>query len=608
MRIACAGGLLLLLASLAHAGGLLAASIGVHEPRALLGVAALATALYAGVIRWILVATGTPLRAVAPWIAATALPALALGAALGPLGALDLSRFAVLLDPVYVGDGFSRLAVRLASLWLFAGAGWALLWLGAAAAFVRAWSRGARAPSIGAILLVGFAVLAPLNAWRTLVSMPMGDEPHYLVVVESMRRDGDVDLRDNYDDDSTRGLYPFGLQGAGGLSHVRERDGRWISVRGLGLPALLLPAWSGARRYGVAAILALCAALLGAALVAAARRLALPEVTARTAWGVGMFLSPLYAFAGFAYPDPVAATAVFGVFAWGVLDAPRTPRAAARVDVASGLVLGLLPFLHFRFALLSATLLVLGSWRGAWRAPARRRTVWLAASGALVAYAVLHLGLYGAGNPYADTGTGGYTLSDLYSHPPIRGAVELLMSPAAGVLPRFPALWFAVFGLVLWWRNDRPLATWVLLVSLPWFLYFCPMRYWHGGASAPARYLLPIVPWLVLAAAHGIVRARADRAGRWLAGATLGAGALLAALASAAPSLWYSWRAADLVQALAPDGVGRAIASALESPSLSRPAQRAALALLLLVAVASVAAASRARFSTPQEAGSGAVS
>jgi hypothetical protein len=108
--------------------------------------------------------------------------------------------------------------------------------------------------------------------------------------------------------------------------------------------------------------------------------------------------------------------------------------------------------------------------------------------------------------------------------------------------------------------------------------------------------MLPIVPWLVLAAAHGIVVARAGRLGRWLATSTLVAGALLAAIPSAVPALWFRWRIGSLISATLPSHAAvQSAADLFSSPPLPPRGLVIASAALLLLAVVSLSAARRVR-------------
>src|SRR5688572_15897792 len=65
-----------------------------------------------------------------------------------------------------------------------------------------------------------------------------GDEPHYLLAAESLRDDGDVDVRDEYRARAYADFYPYDLD-----RHGKETEGRLHEPHGVGLPLLILPAY-----------------------------------------------------------------------------------------------------------------------------------------------------------------------------------------------------------------------------------------------------------------------------------------------------------------------------------------------------------------------------
>ena len=66
-----------------------------------------------------------------------------------------------------------------------------------------------------------------------------GDEPHYLLVAESLLSDGDLDLEDNYARGDGR---HFGHAGLAVDGHARRTpSGGMLPVHDIGLPLALLP-------------------------------------------------------------------------------------------------------------------------------------------------------------------------------------------------------------------------------------------------------------------------------------------------------------------------------------------------------------------------------
>ena len=120
-------------------------------------------------------------------------------------------------------------------------------------------------PGRVAFLPLAFLVLV-VAAGRSQVRVgPQGDEPHYLMVAESLLRDGDLDLERDY----AEGRYAL-FHDAPLLPHyrVRGQHGEIYSLHAVGLSLLILPAWALAGYAGVTVFMALA---LGAARAGGAR-------------------------------------------------------------------------------------------------------------------------------------------------------------------------------------------------------------------------------------------------------------------------------------------------------------------------------------------------
>src|SRR5262249_6026763 len=73
-----------------------------------------------------------------------------------------------------------------------------------------------------------------------------GDEPHYLMIAESLVADHDLDLENNSANNSA---HWFGADGLTADLHVRRNvDGALWSGHDIGLPLLILPVYAAATR------------------------------------------------------------------------------------------------------------------------------------------------------------------------------------------------------------------------------------------------------------------------------------------------------------------------------------------------------------------------
>ncbi|HVE69394.1 MAG TPA: hypothetical protein VNB64_12515, partial [Solirubrobacteraceae bacterium] len=91
-----------------------------------------------------------------------------------------------------------------------------------------------------------------------------GDEPHFLLIAESIVSDRDVDLNDEYATRAYRDFYPYLLE-----RHGRLTDGHAHEPHGIGFALLIAPAYAVGGTLAVQLLMAAIAALafvLGAVL------------------------------------------------------------------------------------------------------------------------------------------------------------------------------------------------------------------------------------------------------------------------------------------------------------------------------------------------------
>lgn len=242
------------------------------------------------------------------------------------------------------------------------------------------------------------------------------------------------------------------------------------------------------------------------------------------AWGLG---TSAWAYAGTFLSEPLSATLLVagGLLVTRYLDLREHDplRARTRLWLAAVAVTASV-FCHVLNLLTAAVFacwLLADAWRrGAWR---REAAAW----GGALAIGAIGLSLLGLsqwlrfGDPWQ---TGRY---DHYSSfvVPGEGLLALLVGPGRSVLLYSPALIVALPGARALWRRHRGVATLVLAVFVVRWVFVASRSDWWGGWAIGPRYLLPIVPLLVLPLAEVLARAttRARQAAVALALALSGA-------------------------------------------------------------------------------------
>lgn len=345
-----------------------------------------------------------------------------------------------------------------------------------------------------------------------------GDEPHYLIVAESLVADGDLDVENNYrQNDGAK----IGADGLTAGPHVkRTRAGALWSVHDIGVPVLLLPVYAVATRLAAHAPEDLLArfrqtrGLFGFSLIsfmlillsAASASLlcsALSHVTSTgraAAVALVVALSPPVLVQSFLVFPEVFAIFTTAAVVWLVClrDVELTTRLVALVAAALG---GLPSVGHkYSFYVLGLAFLVLRRHEAWFRRQPRARLAALAML-FIVPQAALH-----AWTAYAWGTIAGPQLDEkqLFSMGGvITGGLGLLFDREHGWLGYAPVYLIVPACWALSWRRAWHYAV-------PALLLFAPMaafEAWHGGFSPAARHIAPIAPLLAVPVALALDRA-----------------------------------------------------------------------------------------------------
>jgi hypothetical protein len=352
---------------------------------------------------------------------------------------------------------------------------------------------------------IATAVIAATAAARLTgtVLYPSGDEPHYLVIAQSLWRDGDFDIENNHD----RGDYAEYYQQTLDPHYLtRGSDGKIYSIHPVGLPLLMAPVYAAGGYRGVVVALIVMAAIAAAlswrwvATVTGAPR------AATFAWAAIVTSTPFLFNTFTVYPEIAAALAVMiGI---------TTPS-----PWVLGVVCGALPWLSTKYAPMSAVLLVTGVLRGSgpssWRlVPPRAVLAAALPYGAmLAAWFAFFYALWGTPMPQAPYG--GLVQTTPWNL--VFGAPGLLFDQEFGLLPYAPAYALAATGLWALWRggaDQRALAIRVVVVFVALLGTVGAFRIWWGGSASPSRPLSSGLLLLALPIATAFAEAQPGTARR----------------------------------------------------------------------------------------------
>jgi hypothetical protein len=265
-------------------------------------------------------------------------------------------------------------------------------------------------------------------------------------------------------------------------------------------------------------LLSFAAAVLGWQVHTLAARVARDESAALVAWAAS--LGPPVAFYAFHVYTEVPSAAVLASALAILLGTPGTAPGAA-----AGALTSLLPWLHVKMSGAALALCVLAFIRLRGRPLAAFA---LAAGLVALAYAAFLHSVYGRPSPLASYGG----LPRDASGSPLRVVGGLLLDRSFGLLPHAPVFLLALPGIAMLLRRRSTDAWPHVLVALGVLGPLLTWRMWWGGQCPPARFLVPLVPFLALAVALAVRDGRGLARWRWT---LLGLGLALALFMSAQP-------------------------------------------------------------------------
>ncbi len=447
----------------------------------------------------VLAASGAASHPGGALIGVPSLAGLALGVLAGALvwasGLTGLGGFLLPASAVLLGALFAPLS----SLFLFSGR--PLFAVGFTALFLAVTALRKK-PHKALLLPAFFALYAGVAHQAQTRVGPEGDEPQYLMVAESLIRDHDLALDQDFKEKRYSVFFSRPLE-----PHFRIRGplGQIYSLHAVGLSVLILPAYALFGHAGASFFMALLAALL----VYELRRLVM-DLTGEeglaegTAWLVGLS-PPIIHFAGLIFTEIPAAillcvglrTAVFG----------RTSR-AARV---AALCAAALPWLNVRYAILSLAVVGALGWRlqrdfrsePAGRAGAGRLVApLLILIGSALAIGLYHLELWGFFDPRRVYGRNREFSLDILPE----GLPGLFFDQEFGLFVYAPIFVLSLAGFVQLWRRQRALAFAGLIAALGVIATASVWPMWRGGFNPPARFLVPLVPVMTAGLALSLLR------------------------------------------------------------------------------------------------------
>jgi len=329
----------------------------------------------------------------------------------------------------------------------------------AAGAHVK-WSAN-RAALIAAIV---YALTIPAMLYTPID----GDEPFYLLVTESLVRDLDLDLANQYRElaRSETGRLDLAPQPGDPVGEHGERYSRHEPF----LPLLMVPGYFFAGLHGALATIALFGVLLVRSTIRWMEDEGISDEAARAVFPLFAFAPPVLFYATRIWPEVPAAFCFVEV-----LRGMRNERGKRWVPALLALVL-----LKLRFVLVGAACVLLLR---------KKRLIVLLAIPLAIAFLV------------TGSMTNVHTWRELIptlTH--ATGFFGLLADGMSGIAFQAPFYLLGLFALTRWRTMPRGFRLGIL-ASLLYLFYLLPRPEWFGGWAPPLRYIVFLMPVLALGAA-----------------------------------------------------------------------------------------------------------
>lgn len=377
-----------------------------------------------------------------------------------------------------------------------------------AAAWMRLPGRTRAAVVLFALVFTVFTLVFFLVPRYKGTPTTQGDEPHYLLVDESIIRDGDLFLTNNY---KARQYEPYFEQDIS-LWHVANgRDGKYVSTHPLFLSLVVLPGfWLFG--YGGAAMTMILLLSAAAALTFLITDRFVTRIIAAAVTLFMFFTYPLLFYSRLIYPE----TAGIFLVALGLWSAWRLKESGKALHAGLlGLAAGALLLFHPKFIAITIGFFILFLIVRPSK-DARLLAWWLVPAVGCVALLLLFTGLaFGPHVVKGLTASGGSKFQGGYwGTNSVWGVPGLFLDRAWGLFIFAPVYALFAHGLAcqktpLEW--DRWWIAFPVIIGLHAFVLGI-FQSWNGGAAPVQRYLVVLAPMFIICVALFMDRVRSKLA------------------------------------------------------------------------------------------------
>lgn len=329
---------------------------------------------------------------------------------------------------------------------------------------------------------------------------PRGDEPHYLMISQTLLKYHSLDIVKNYHNKDYESFFPGDLP-----PHVAYNiRGQPLPLHGIGGPILWLIPFALFGKAGAIGFITVVSILTILNIYWLLKALGIRENYAflvSVAFALG---SPIYIYSHLTFIEPIGA--LLCIYVTRIIFKPE--RSNIELMCASA-ALGILPWLHIRFAQIEAVLfffLLYRLYQEEGLRNIKRYAYYLAPVVAIfLVLEIYSLLVWGSLNPAINE----FTSHNVpFERSPVRGLIGITFDQEYGLFANFPYLLFILPGALLALKKRFAMFN-LLMVFLfvPYVLVFTSFRDWGGGMCPPGRYILILTPLLSFYVAYALQKA-----------------------------------------------------------------------------------------------------
>lgn len=319
---------------------------------------------------------------------------------------------------------------------------------------------------------------------------PQGDEPHYLVISQTLLKYHSFNVMLDYNHGDYYSFYPIHL-----VPHVALNTlGRPVPIQDIGGPILWLIPYALLGRLGAVLFISCVSLLIVANIYLCLQTMGInPRYTFLVSLAFGI-ASPIYIYSHLTFVEPIGALVV----AYVLRKICQQRRSTCDL-VISALLLGLLPWVHIRFAILEIPLFAFLLFQVYQDHKLSGLKYYLAYFVPVIllfiALEIYKYRTWGTFNPGVNEVSHG---TALFQVNPLRGMVGSFFDQEYGLLFSFPCIIFLLSGLILTFkkRNFTLYHALVLLTSLMYLVSIASLskQDWTGGRNPSARFMIALLP------------------------------------------------------------------------------------------------------------------